>query len=88
MHAESTHAGHDHVHGPTCGHPTRQHGDHVDYMHEGHAHRQHADHWAECSTEGRLEPLAGAEQVAITDEQTRPRGRDEMSAEMRTSTGP
>jgi hypothetical protein len=88
MHAESTHAEHEHMHGPSCGHTTEQHGDHIHYMHDGHAHRQHADHWDECSIEGRVDPLAGAEQVAITDEQARPRGRDEMAEELRTSTGP
>jgi hypothetical protein len=32
--------------------------------------------------------MPGADQVAITDEQSRPRSRDEMAEEMRTSTGP
>ncbi len=88
--SESTHAGHaehDHAHGPTCGHATQQHGDHIHYMHDGHAHRQHEDHWDECSIEERVEHLAGAEQVALTDEQQRPRSRSEQAEELRTSTG-
>ena len=88
MHEASTHAEHEHMHGPSCGHASQQHGDHLDYLHDGHAHRQHAEHWDECSLEDRLEPMAGAEQVAISDEQTRPRGRDERAEELRTSTGP
>ena len=88
MHAESTHAEHEHTHGPGCGHASEQHDDHVHYMHDGHTHRQHADHWDECSLESRVEPMAGAEQVAITDEQAGGRSRSEMAEELRNSTGP
>ena len=38
------HAGHDHVHGPDCGHKTIEHGDHKDYVHDGHMHNVHGDH--------------------------------------------
>lgn len=36
--SHSTHAGHDHQHGPGCGHKAVRHGDHVDYLHDGHLH--------------------------------------------------
>lgn len=42
------HAGHDHVHGETCGHTRIQHGGHVDYVHDGHLHHPHGDHVDEC----------------------------------------
>ncbi len=42
------HDKHDHVHGPTCGHPSVKHGDHVDYLHDGHLHREHDGHFDEC----------------------------------------
>ncbi len=38
------HAGHDHVHGPKCGHKAVKHGDHTDYIHDGHYHAQHDTH--------------------------------------------
>lgn len=38
------HVGHDHTHGPSCGHKTIEHGDHVDYVHDGHMHHIHGDH--------------------------------------------
>jgi hypothetical protein len=83
------HEGHeDHVHGPSCGHTSERHGDHVHYMHDGHAHRQHESHWDECSIEERMQPMAGSDPVAISDEQDRPRSRAEMAEEMRNSTGP
>jgi hypothetical protein len=41
------HAGHDHVHGPDCGHETLPHGDHVDYTHDGHRHAADGDHYDE-----------------------------------------
>ena len=39
-----THSGHDHVHGPDCGHTAVRHDDHVDYLHDGHLHYSHDDH--------------------------------------------
>lgn len=39
-----THTGHDHQHGPGCGHTAVRHGDHVDYLHDGHLHHPHSDH--------------------------------------------
>lgn len=44
-----THAQHDHVHGPSCGHRAVKHGDHVDYLHDGHLHHSHGDHVDECT---------------------------------------
>jgi len=38
------HDGHEHPHGPSCGHTTLEHGDHTDYLHEGHMHYVHVDH--------------------------------------------
>jgi len=32
------HAGHEHRHGPGCGHSAVRHGDHSDYLHDGHLH--------------------------------------------------
>jgi hypothetical protein len=43
-HEHHIHAGHDHVHGPGCGHTAVAHGDHVDYLHDGHLHHPHGDH--------------------------------------------
>ncbi|MDR1213792.1 MAG: metal ABC transporter permease [Propionibacteriaceae bacterium] len=40
-------SGHDHVHGPDCGHPAVEHGDHLDYLHAGHRHAPHQDHYDE-----------------------------------------
>ena len=39
--------GHDHDHGPTCGHVAVPHGDHVDYLHDGHRHAVHGSHYDE-----------------------------------------
>lgn len=39
--------GHDHDHGPDCGHPAVPHGDHVDYLHDGHRHAAHGRHYDE-----------------------------------------
>jgi hypothetical protein len=39
-----THAGHDHQHGPDCGHTPLPHDGHVDYLHDGHLHHLHAGH--------------------------------------------
>ncbi|HUB73787.1 MAG TPA: hypothetical protein VL979_07100 [Solirubrobacteraceae bacterium] len=38
------HAGHEHRHGPACGHTAVQHQGHVDYLHDGHLHHPHGDH--------------------------------------------
>ena len=51
MEAHQTHAGHDHVHGPDCGHIAVRHADHVDYLHGGHLHRPHGDHVDEHAIE-------------------------------------
>jgi hypothetical protein len=37
-------AGHEHKHGPKCGHKAVKHGDHTDYEHDGHYHAMHTDH--------------------------------------------
>jgi zinc transport system permease protein len=39
--------GHDHEHGPGCGHDAIPHGDHVDYVHDGHRHAAHQGHYDE-----------------------------------------
>ncbi len=39
-----SHDGHDHQHGPDCGHTAVHHDGHVDYLHDGHLHHPHADH--------------------------------------------
>jgi zinc transport system permease protein len=39
--------GHDHEHGPECGHEAILHGDHVDYVHDGHRHAAHQGHYHE-----------------------------------------
>lgn len=39
--------GHDHAHGPDCGHVAVPHGDHVDYLHDGHRHAPHGRHYDE-----------------------------------------
>lgn len=38
------HIGHDHVHGPGCGHTAVEHEGHIDYLHDGHLHHPHGDH--------------------------------------------
>jgi len=44
MNAHKTHEGHDHDHGPGCGHTALIHDGHVDYLHDGHLHHSHEDH--------------------------------------------
>lgn len=39
--------GHEHAHGPDCGHVAVPHGDHVDYVHDGHRHAAHGEHYDE-----------------------------------------
>jgi zinc transport system permease protein len=39
--------GHQHQHGPDCGHVAVRHGDHVDYVHDGHRHAPHGGHYDE-----------------------------------------
>ncbi len=41
----------NHVHGPSCGHPSVPHGDHTDYLVEGHLHHVHSGH---CDDHGPL----------------------------------
>ncbi|HWT95407.1 MAG TPA: hypothetical protein VN238_20590 [Solirubrobacteraceae bacterium] len=62
------HAGHEHVHGPDCGHTAIKHDDHVDYLHDGHLHHPHGDHVDEHVIEagadhptGHTEPAGGHE---------------------------
>ena len=50
-HRQHEQAGHEHVHGPSCGHETVQHGDHVDYVHDGHRHAEHEGHYDEHGDE-------------------------------------
>jgi hypothetical protein len=38
-----THKGHDHNHGPGCGHTAIRHDKHVDYLHDGHLHHVEDD---------------------------------------------
>jgi hypothetical protein len=38
------HAGHDHAHGPSCGHTAVRHDGHIDYVHDGCLHHVHGDH--------------------------------------------
>jgi len=38
------HAGHDHEHGPDCGHTAVHHDGHTDYLHDGHLHHMHDGH--------------------------------------------
>lgn len=45
------HPGHDHQHGPDCGHTAVKHGDHVDYLHDGHMHHLHQGHVDDHSVE-------------------------------------
>lgn len=44
MHTHDVHEGHDHSHGPGCGHPALYHDGHADYLHDGHLHHPHGDH--------------------------------------------
>jgi hypothetical protein len=43
--------GHQHQHGPGCGHVAIEHDGHVDYVHDGHLHHAHGDHVDECVLE-------------------------------------
>ncbi len=45
--SHTQHAGHEHTHGPDCGHAVIPHADHSDYLHDGHRHAAHDDHWDE-----------------------------------------
>jgi hypothetical protein len=38
------HSGHEHKHGPNCGHKQVKHDNHTDYLHDGHLHHVHEDH--------------------------------------------
>lgn len=44
MSEHKTHAHHDHVHGPACGHKTVDHDGHKDFLHDGHLHHPHDGH--------------------------------------------
>lgn len=39
-----THGGHEHRHGPGCGHTAVKHEGHIDYLHEGDLHHPHEGH--------------------------------------------
>ncbi len=52
LEAHSRAEGHDHEHGPGCGHPAVLHGAHVDYLHDGHLHAPHGSHYDEHATAG------------------------------------
>jgi hypothetical protein len=45
------HGGHDHVHGPDCGHTAVRHKNHIDYIHDGHLHTNHDGHVDCCAIE-------------------------------------
>ena len=47
----ATHDGHNHAHGPDCGHTAIRHSGHVDYLHDGHMHHDHDGHVDECRVE-------------------------------------
>lgn len=47
MDCSSIHQGHEHTHGPKCGHPSISHEGHTDYLHDGHLHFPHAGHMDE-----------------------------------------
>jgi len=42
--AHETHDGHQHEHGPGCGHTAVLHEGHIDYLHDGHLHHPHKEH--------------------------------------------
>ena len=44
---QAVEGGHQHQHGPGCGHVAIEHGDHVDYIHDGHRHAVHEGHYDE-----------------------------------------
>ena len=44
MGSHDIHEGHDHQHGPSCGHKKVEHEGHQDYLHDGHLHHAHGDH--------------------------------------------
>jgi len=61
----TTHAGHEHKHGTSCGHTAIKHKDHTDYLHDNHLHRMHGDHIDECVLED-----ADANQAVCTPDHT------------------
>ena len=44
MSNHKTHEGHDHQHGPDCGHKKVEHEGHQDFLHDGHLHNVHGNH--------------------------------------------
>jgi hypothetical protein len=40
----TTHEGHQHKHGASCGHKAVEHEGHIDYLHDGHLHHVHDGH--------------------------------------------
>ena len=44
MSNHKTHEGHDHTHGPNCGHKQVEHEGHKDFLHDGHLHNVHGNH--------------------------------------------
>jgi hypothetical protein len=55
------HPGHQHTHGPGCGHIAVEHEGHTDYLHNGHLHSVHAGHADEHAI-----GVAGANPAACT----------------------
>ncbi|MDB5312961.1 MAG: Uncharacterized protein JWO38_7163 [Gemmataceae bacterium] len=66
MSTPHTHAGHDHQHGPACGHTGIKHDGHTDYLHDGHLHHTEADGTV---TEHSL-PVSAANPSACTPQHT------------------
>lgn len=61
-----THSGHDHQHGPGCGHTPVEHNGHTDYLHDGHLHHQLEDGTVE---EHKID-ISGKNPVACTADHT------------------
>jgi hypothetical protein len=74
--SHKTHPDHDHVHGPSCGHPAIRHGDHVDYAHDGHLHHEHDGHVDECV----LEVSAGNPDACTPSHNCAAHGQDHVHA--------
>jgi hypothetical protein len=56
------HEGHDHAHGPGCGHTAVVHDGHTDYLHDGHLHHPHED-----DVEEHIVAVSGANPNGHTD---------------------
>lgn len=60
----ATHEGHEHAHGPGCGHEAVMHDGHVDYLHDGHLHHPHGDHYDEHAVAVSAENPTGCDEIA------------------------